>query len=169
MRMPCATAFGLRQIAARAFLLNEESPFPEKVDEAGSFGAGAFYRFLERSNLAAQNAEDVEEFVVKFLRFALLVMSILPILGECSSPNSYFIPRKPHAPPLRSSTARCTTKRHRTINGNPIFANKLSPSRTVPVDSLIMAKVPTGWSRGDPSWLSRHTGVSGFRLFARAP
>jgi len=45
--------FGLRQIAACAFLLDEESPFPKKVDEAGRFGSSTLYRFFEGSNLAA--------------------------------------------------------------------------------------------------------------------
>ena len=83
------------QISSSAFLLYEQHSRPEQVDET-MLVVQLAYMLLVAGNAASLNAEDVEEIVVETLRFALFVGGVLPFLGECCGPRTYFVPRKPH-------------------------------------------------------------------------
>ena len=88
--------FGLPEVAACAFLLHEQDPFPEEVDEA-ALVAQQFHGFLERRHPPHGHAEYVEEIPVEKLRFALFVAGAFPLAGECRRTGTYFIPGKAHA------------------------------------------------------------------------
>ena len=83
------------QAAPGALLLDQEHARPEQVDEAGSAVEPSDV-FLVARDGAPPDAEDIEEFVVETLGFALLVGGVRPLAGEfrCARPD--FVPGKPH-------------------------------------------------------------------------
>ena len=88
--------FGLPEVAARAFLLHEQDPLPEEVDEA-ALVAQQFHGFLERRHPPHGHAEYVEEIPVEKLRLALFVAGAFPLAGEFRRAGAYFIPGQAHA------------------------------------------------------------------------
>src|SRR3546814_20423510 len=57
---------------------------------------------------AALDAENVEEVVVKALRFALFIMGVLPFLAERLGAAFDFVPTQSHAAPIVAPDARRT-------------------------------------------------------------
>src|SRR3546814_8473636 len=57
---------------------------------------------------AALDAENVEEVVVKALRFALFIMDVLPFLAERLGAAFDFVPTQSHAAPIVAPDAKRT-------------------------------------------------------------
>lgn len=83
------------EVAARAFLFNDQRAGPEQVDEAA--GAAGVERadalFVDR-DLFARHAEDREKFVVEALRLALFIALAGPFLAEAGGVGADFGPWK---------------------------------------------------------------------------
>ena len=99
--------FGLPEVAPRAFLLHEQDPLPEEVDEA-ALVAQQLHRFLERRHPPHGHAEYVEEVPVEKLRLALFVAGAFPLAGELRRTGAYFIPGQAHALGLGGSSGALT-------------------------------------------------------------
>ncbi|MDB6066259.1 MAG: hypothetical protein JWR26_2467 [Pedosphaera sp.] len=86
---------GAAEIAAEAFVLDDEVAGPEEVDEAvGAFDE--FYGGFEGGDEAPVVAEDLEEFVPEGLFFAFLAGFAGPGFGEGDGPVAYFVPGERH-------------------------------------------------------------------------
>ena len=89
---------GSRQIAARAFLLHDQDARPEEVDVAVGIVQTPYVLLIARDG-AALDAEDMEKFVVKTLRLALLIRSARPCAGEPRRADAHLVPGQAHVQP----------------------------------------------------------------------
>jgi len=71
--------FGLAEVFAEAFVLDENNFGPEQIDVAVVAG-DSLYRFFEARDDAAADAEDVEEFIPEGLLFCLFAFDACPFL-----------------------------------------------------------------------------------------
>ena len=94
MRSASLTACG-GQITTSTLLLNQQNPRPEQIDEARGV-VEQLDAFLVPRHVAAAFAEDLEELVVKALRFALFVRGVGPFAGELAGARSDLVPGKSH-------------------------------------------------------------------------
>ncbi len=86
---------GPSQALARALLFDQQDALPQQVNETALI-AEPLDGFLEGGHPAAGDAEDVEEFVVKGLCLAPLVMRVAPVKGELFGSTPDFVPTQAH-------------------------------------------------------------------------
>jgi len=82
-------------------VLGNDTAFPEQVDEVG-FALEVLDRFIETGDLAAADAEDVEEFIPEGLGFGALTRGVGPRPGEEDGLVLDFVPREGHAGEYRT-------------------------------------------------------------------
>ncbi|HEV2970435.1 MAG TPA: hypothetical protein VGY55_10625 [Pirellulales bacterium] len=91
--------FSLPKVSAAAFVLDQQHPAPEEIDE--SVIAGDIPdRLLESRDGATANAEDREEFVPKRLFFRALASRAGPFAGKQNGVLTNFVPRNRHGNPF---------------------------------------------------------------------
>ena len=99
---------GFGQVAAGAFLFNQEDTEPEQVNVAGRV-VEAFDVLLIAGDGAPLDTEDVKEVVIEALRLAFLVGCVLSLFGKCGGAGSDFIPGETHAVRIRPATFLLST------------------------------------------------------------
>lgn len=83
------------EVAAGALVLDKQHALPEQVDES-VLAAKLLDRLLESRNLAALDAEHVEEVVVEALRLAFLIGGGRPFVRKSGGAGANFVPRQAH-------------------------------------------------------------------------
>ena len=96
---------GAVEVAARAFLFDDQRARPEQVDEAaGPRGIERFDPLFVNSDLLARHAENAEKLVVEAVGLALFIALALPLSSKMGCIRANFRPTEPHlAPPLAQS------------------------------------------------------------------
>ena len=82
---------GFRQIAARAFLLDDQNAWPEQVDVPVGIIQPPYVLLIARDG-AALDAEDMEELVVETLRLAFFIRRASPCAGEARRAHAHLVP-----------------------------------------------------------------------------
>ena len=88
--------FGLAQVFAERFVLDEQDARPEKINApvvAGNF----LHRLFKTGDDAAFDAEDLEEFVPEGLFFGALAFDAGPFAGKLDRVVADFVPTDRHA------------------------------------------------------------------------
>ena len=86
---------GTSQVAAGAFLFDQQHARPEQVDIAGRVVKALDVLLIAR-HAAPPDPEDFEEVVVKAVGLALFIGRVLPLFGKCGGTGADFVPRELH-------------------------------------------------------------------------
>lgn len=97
--------FGLAEVFAEAFVLDENNFGPEQIDVAVVAG-DSLYRFLEAGYCAAVDAKHVKKVIPKCLLFGLFPFGARPFVCKGDGAVANFVPGERHEGGIISERAR---------------------------------------------------------------